>query len=177
MANSTMEAAKPGVFAVFKYLDHLCDAIEKVKDREDCEGHEIFSPTSYHEIEHAAGFKGSPVRFFTLAGGLTGMFSGFLLCLALDYDYPLIVGGKQAGVLALPAYVVIGFELTILFGAIMTILGILVMSRIPNPKIKILDKRLTDDHFGIFVPGASPDGPQAKLLRECGAQEIKSAEM
>ena len=171
-----MSESKQGIFAVFKYLDHVCEAIEKVRDREDCEGHEIFSPTSYHEIEHAAGFKSSPVRFFTLAGGLTGVCTGFALALVLDYDYPLTVGGKQAGIMSLPAYVIIGFELTILFGALMTILGILIMGRIPNPKIKIMDKRMTDDLFGIFIPGAALDGSQAKLLRDCGAMEVRSAE-
>ena len=171
-----MSESKQGIFAVFKYLDHVCDAIEKVKDREDCEGHEIFSPTSYHEIEQAAGFKSSPVRFFTLAGGLTGCVTGFALALVLDYDYPLTVGGKQAGIMSLPAYVIIGFELTILFGALMTILGILIMGRIPNPKIRILDKRMTDDLFGIFVPNATLDGPQAKLLKDCGAMEVRTEE-
>ena len=171
-----MSGSNQGIFASFQYLDHICDAVEKVKDREDCEGHEIYSPTSYHEIEHAAGYKPSAVRFFTLAGGLTGMCLGFALPLILDYNYPLVVGGKQPGVLSLPAYVIIAFELTILLGAIMTILGILIMGRIPNPKIKILDKRLTDDRFGIFIPNAVVEGPQAKLLKDCGALEVRTAE-
>ncbi len=50
------------------------------------------------------------------------------------------------------AYVVIGFECTILLGAIATILGMLVMGRIPNPKVSVLDPRLTDNRFGVFVP-------------------------
>jgi hypothetical protein len=68
--------------------------------------------------------------------------------------------------------VVIGFELTILFGALATIAGILIMGRLPNPKLRILDTRTTDDKFAIYVPGATLDGPQAMLLRELGAEEI-----
>lgn len=163
-----------GVLALFKHLDTVCAAIERVRERGDFAGHEVLSPTSYHEIEHACGFSPSPVRFFTLVGALTGMCTGFSLCLGLDYDWPIVVGGKTPGIYSLPAYVVIGFECTILFGAIATILGMLVMGRIPNPKRRVLDGRTTDDLFGIFVPGVGLDSPQAQLLKECGAQEVKA---
>lgn len=169
-------SGKSGVLAIFKYLDHLTGAMEKIHSRNDFTGHVVYSPTSYHEIEHAAQYAPSPVRFYTLAGALTGMCTGFALALGLDYDWPIVVGGKQGGIYSLPAYVVIGFECTILFGAICTILGMLVHCRLPNPKAKILDERLTDDRFGIFVPGATVDGPQAKFLREMGADEVKACE-
>lgn len=178
MATSSTDAknaAGPGsgVFAVFKYLDDTCNVIEKIRDRQDFRGHEVFTPTSYHEIEHASNFGSSPVRFFTLIGGLTGVTLGFALALFMDYDWPIIVGGKQAGVLSIPAYVVIGFELTILLGAIATIAGMLIMGRIPNPKVPVVDPRTTDDRFAVFVPGATLDGPQAKLLKDHGAEEIR----
>ena len=75
------------------------------------------------------------------------------------------MGGKTPGFTSLPAYVVIGFELTILLGAIMTIVGMLVMCKIPNPGQRILDNRLTDDKFGIFVPNVGSDSEQAQFLK------------
>ena len=168
-----MKKRPGGILAVFRYLDHLTNAMEKARERSDFEGHEVFSPTSYHEIEHAMGDPSSPVKWFTLVGAMTGTISGFALCLLMDYDWPLVVGGKTAGIYSLPAYVVIGFELTILLGGIATIVGMLVMGRIPNPKQRILDTRFTDDRFGIFVPDAAEGGEQAKLLKECGAEEIR----
>ena len=155
-----------GILAVFQYLDHLTDAIEKIKGRSDFAGHEIFSPTSYHEIEHACDFKPSAVRWFTLTGAMLGTICGFLLCLATDWDWPITVGGKQGGIYSLPAYVVIGFELTILLGGIATIIGMLITCRIPNPTQRILDTRFTDDRFGIFVPNTGLTGEQARLLKE-----------
>lgn len=163
-----------GVIGIFKYLDTFCEAIEKVRDRSDFANYEALSPTSYHEIEHAAGLGASPVRFFTLIGALTGMVCGFALALYTDWDWPIVVGGKTPGIYSLPAYIVIGFECTILFGAIATILGMLVMGRIPNPKRRVLDNRITDDRFAIFVPGANMSGPQAQLLKELGAEEIRA---
>ena len=170
---ATKESMDQGVIGIFRYLDTLCGAIEKIRERGDFAGHEIFSPTSYHEIEHACGFGPSPVRYFTLAGGLTGMTLGFALALATDWDWPIVVGGKMPGAFSLPAYVVIGFECTILLGVICTIVGMLVMGRIPNPTRRVLDHRLTDDRFGIFVPRVGLDSAQAQLLKEWGAEEVK----
>jgi hypothetical protein len=162
-----------GIVAVFSYLDDLCNAIKDIKNKPEFKGHETFSPTSYHEIEHAYDFKASPVRFLTLAGGLTGMCAGFALALIMDYDYPMVVGGKNPGIYSLPAYVIIAFELTILLGAFGTIAGMLFFSKIPNFKKGVLDERFTDDKFGIFVPGVKPDSEQAKTLQNFGADEIK----
>ena len=60
----------------------------------------------------------------------------------------------------------------VLFGAIATILGMLVMGRMPNPHVHIRDKRTTDDKFAIFVPNKSLESEQAKLLEGWGAQEV-----
>lgn len=163
-----------GILAVFQYLDQTVDAMHLARGRGDFANHEVFTPTSYHEIEEAGGFGSSAVKWFTLTGAMIGTLTGFLLCLGQDWDFPLVVGGKTPGMASLPAFVVIGFELTILFGGIMTIIGMLVMCKIPNPKQRILDVRFTDDRFGIFVPNATLDGEQARLLRECGAEEIKA---
>ena len=172
-----MSKQRPGgVLAIYKYLDDTCDAITKVRDRGDCQGYDVYTPTSYHEIEHACGFGSSPVKWFTLAGAMTGTVSGFALALLMDYDWSIVVGGKTAGIYSIPAYVVLGFELTILFGGIMTILGMLVMGKLPNPTQRILDTRFTDDRFGIFVPNATLDGEPAQVLKGCGAEEVRLVE-
>lgn len=161
-----------GIVAIFSYLDTVCEAMEKIRRRPDFDGHEVLSPTSYHELEHSAGYGASSVRWFTLAGALTGILSGFALPLYTDYDWPLVVGGKTAGFYSFPVYIIFAFELMVLFGAICTIAGMLFMGRLPNPKGKVFDTRTTDDKFAIFVPGASVNGAQAQLLKECGAEEI-----
>lgn len=169
-----MSTSENGILAIFKYLDDLTKAMVEIKGRAEFSGHVVYSPASYHEIEHAAGLEDtSPVKWFTLVGALTGVFCGFALCLATDYDYPLVVGGKLAGLYSIIAYVIIGFECTILFGAIATIIGMLVMGRIPNLRVNILDPRLTDNRFGIYVPNVDESSSAATFLRDCGAEEIK----
>lgn len=163
-----------GVLAIFQYLDQFTEVLHKIEGRTEFNGHEIYTPTSYHEvIEHAEKIYGpSEVRWFTLVGALTGIASGFALPLGLDWDWSIVVGGKTAGIYSLPAYFIFVFELMVLFGAIATIAGMLVMGRLPNPHAKIRDKRLSDDRFAIFIPGVSVDSDQARLMKQWGAEEV-----
>lgn len=166
-----------GIVAIYQYLDDVCKVMEEIKNKDEFTGHELVSHTSYHELIHIAEEKygKSQVRWFTLTGALTGVATGFAMPLWMDYDWPIVVGGKTAGIYSLPAYFIFGFELMVLFGAIATIAGMFVMGRFPNPKATILDPRLTDDRFAIYVPGATLQGTQAKLLKDFGAEDIYSA--
>ncbi len=163
-----------GILATFAYLDDFRAALKKAQAHPGCKGCEGYSPTSYHELMDDAEkvYGRSEVRWFTTIGGVTGLVTGFATPLLLDWDWPLVVGGKTAGMYSLPAYFVFGFEFMILFGALATILGMLVMGRMPNPNVRIRHVRITDDRFAIYVPGASLGGEQARLMKECGADEV-----
>ena len=47
-------------------------------------------------------------------------------------SWPLMVGGKP--IVSIPAFVIIAFELTILFGALATLTGFLILAGLPSPK-------------------------------------------
>ena len=162
-----------GVLGVFQYLDNFTHALENIRNVPEIEKFEAFSPTSYHEIEHASGFGASPVRWVTLVCGLIGTLTGFFLCYLVDLDWPLVVGNKTPGIYSLPAFIVVMFELTILFGGLGTILAMLWFCKIPNIKVNILDSRFTDDRFGIYIPNAGANSPAAKLLKDWGAEEVR----
>jgi hypothetical protein len=166
-----------GIVAIFPYLDQFCHAVAQVAGDKEFSGHEVLSPVSYHELMALAEEQYGPsqVRWFTLTGALTGMVTGFGMCLWMDYDWPIVVGGKSPGIYSLPAYVIFGFELMVLFGALATILGMLVMGRLPNPYGTVLDPRITDDRFAIFVPAVGVESAQAKLLQTLGAAEVFQA--
>lgn len=97
-------------------------------------GHEVnyYSPFPEPHLEEAA-FEGKPrsnVRMFTLAGGLTGCLGAFLFTTWMSIDYPLRVSAKP--LVSIPSFIVIAFECTILLGAIFTLVGMCILSRIPN---------------------------------------------
>jgi hypothetical protein len=163
----------PGVLGVFAYLDATLDAIKKLR----AAGHAdftVYSPIPRHEIEDALGQAVSPVRMFTLIGGIAGCAVGAWLTLWMSYDWPLVVGGKPVG--SVPPYVVIMFEMTILFGALSTILGIVLNALFAARRVGTIqyDPRFTNDRFGIFVPADSGAAARIEsLLREAGAEEVR----
>ncbi len=163
----------PGVLAVFAHLDTTLAAIKQLRGA----GHAdftVYSPIPRHEIEDALGQAVSPVRMFTLVGGIAGCSVGAWLTLWMSADWPIVVGGKPVG--SIPPYVVIMFEMTILFGALSTILGILFNTLFAARRVGTIlyDPRFTNDRFGIFVPtGADKGGKVESLLRDAGAEEVR----
>ncbi|HEV2669672.1 MAG TPA: DUF3341 domain-containing protein [Gemmatimonadales bacterium] len=165
--------ATPGVLGVFAHLDATLEAIKKLR----AAGHSdftVYSPIPRHEIEGALGQAVSPVRIFTLIGGIAGCGVGAWLTLWMSGDWPIVVGGKP--VLSIPPYVVIMFEMTILFGALSTILGILLNSMFAARRLGTIqyDPRFTNDKFGVFVPTGSDKAASVEtLLRDAGAEEAR----
>jgi len=85
-----------------------------------------------------------------------------------------VVGGKPIG--AIPPYVVIMFEMTILFGALSTILGIVFNAVFAARRLGTIqwDGRFTNDKFGVFVPAAPDKAAGAEsLLKGAGAEEVR----
>jgi len=165
----------PGALGVFAHLDTTLDAIKRLR----AAGHAdftVYSPIPRHELEDALGAPVSPVRMFTLIGGIAGCSIGAWLSLWMSEDWPVQVGDKPIG--SIPPYVVIMFEMTILFGALTTILGILLNTLFARRRAGTIlyDPRFTNDRFGVFVPAGSDKVAAAeKLLRDAGAEEVRRA--
>ncbi len=162
---------KKVVVGVFSYLDDIISAISEIKTKEL--EFKVYAPTFVHELDEAIDTKRSKVSLFTLIGGLTGLTFGFGLAIWCGLDYPLRVSAKN--IVSIPSYVVIGYECTILFGAIATLLGVFHFCRLPwifrQPGY---DPRFSDDKFGLVV---GCDGDKSGELRELfeskGAEEVK----
>src|SRR5919198_1786071 len=153
----------PGVLGVFAYLDTTLDAIKRLR----AAGHTdvtVYSPVPRHEIEDALGQPVSPVRMFTLIGGIAGCSIGAWLTLWMSADWPIQTGAKPIG--SIPPYVVIMFEMTILFGALSTILGILFNAVFAARRVGTIqyDPRFTNDRFGVFVPAGSEKAAAVERL-------------
>jgi hypothetical protein len=162
-----------GVLASFEHIDAATDAIRALRAR----GHKdmtVYSSHPNHELEEALETPTSPVRLFTLVGGLTGCTAGFAMAIWMNLDWPLLVGGKPMA--SVPAFVVLGFELTVLIGALSSVLGVALLALLLRHKGAAYDPRFSDDRIGIFVPAA---GDQARaveeLVRTAGAVEVTHA--
>lgn len=134
---------------------------------------ESYSPLPNHELEHALHRPQSPVRLFTLVGALTGAATGFALAIWTSLDWPLLTGGKP--IVSLPPFVVIAFELTILFGALSTVMGLFINARLGPEKGVAYDPSFSAGSFGVLV--AAPAGRESearRILEEAGAAEVQA---
>ena len=142
-------STKQGLLASYEYLDSTIDAIEKLR-KAGFKEVKAYSPYPDHHIEHALGYDQSPVRVWTLVGGLTGTAAGFAFTTWTSVDWPLVVGGKP--IVGIPAYIPIVFEMTVLFGALSTVIGLFILSRLPNVKPAVVyDPEFTAGRYGVYV--------------------------
>ena len=125
-----------GYLAEFSDGDSLLTAIEKAKE----EGYtkmEAYTPLPMHDVWHALGHK-SHLPKLVLGGGITGALVGFgLQYYASVIHYPMNIGGRPLN--SWPSFIVVTFELTILFAALTTVFGMLALNGLPRPHHPVFD--------------------------------------
>ena len=100
---SAVTTGQGGMLGVFDGLDAAVEAIERLRAAK-AGALTVFSPMPSHDLEHALHPAQSPVRMFTLVGGLTGTATGFALPTWTSMDWPLVTGGKP--IISMPAWVI-----------------------------------------------------------------------
>ena len=160
-----------GVLGVFGEVDAAVEAIEKLR-ASGLKRIITFSPMPSHDLEHALHPPHSPVRMFTLIGGLTGAATGFMLPTWTSLDWPLVTGGKP--IISIPPMVIIAFELAILFGALSTVAGLFINARLPRAKAKVVyDPAFSAGHFGVFVVANGNMQQAREILTRAGATSVR----
>jgi len=110
----------------------------------------VYSPIPGHNLTKALDLSKSKVGWFTLFGGITGFFTGFLLAIFTATRWELIVSGKP--IMALVPFFIVGFEFTILFAVFGNVVGLITQMKLPTFKVpSAYDPRTTYDRFGILA--------------------------
>ncbi len=163
---------KQGVLGVFTYLDETLGAVKKLRDA-GFKNLRVFSPFPNHEIEEVMDEPESVVRFFTLGGAMLGAACGVGFTVLMSSDWPISVSAKP--IVSLPPFMIIIFELTILMGALATLLGLLVNSRLRhNAPRSMYDARFSEDKFGVMITCEKDSVKDAEeILASHGAEDIK----
>lgn len=163
-----------GVVARFREMDTLVDAVQALKQERGIDI-DVYMPTPRHEVSDAVDPPISGVRKFTLTGGICGATFGYWVAIWTSDYWPLVVGGKA--VASWIPYTIIAFEMMVLVGALSTVAGMFILSRIPKVTMTTgFDPRFTHGDFGIYV--ATPPERKAAisdLLRSRGAAEVADA--
>ena len=133
----TQPAAKPGtkplygVMAEFDSPTGLVAAARAVHEK----GYrkiDAYSPFPIEELTDALHLHHNKLPLLVLLGGILGALSGYLLQYYITVIYyPINVAGRPLH--SWPAYIIITFELTILFAALTAVLGLLGLCGLPMP--------------------------------------------
>ncbi len=165
----------PLLLAVYDEPGQIADVAQRLRGRGYTEL-ETYAPAPFPEVEDAVIVKPSRVRLFTLIGGLIGVVTGYAMTIWMANDWQLVVGGKPFA--SIPPYTIIAFELTILFGGVLTVLGLLVFGKLPRFKLDAAySRRFSAEDFGLTVRCRERDIPEIDaLLRAHGAKELTLVE-
>jgi hypothetical protein len=162
-----------GVLGSFKEIDAAVAAIGELR-RQRYSEITVYTPTPRHEFEHALEPPESPVRRFTLIGGLLGATFGYWIAIWASEYWPLVVGGKAIS--SWVPYTIFGFEVMVLIGSLATVFGLFAASRVPRLTMTVgYDPRFSHGDFGVWV-ATTPDRAReaAEILRRAGAAEVRS---
>ena len=151
-----------GILASYEYLDSTVDAIENLK-KAGFDEIKAYAPYPEHHIEHALGYGQSPVRVWTLVGALTGTSTAFAFTSWTSVEWPLVVGGKP--IISIPAFIPIVFEMSVLFGALATVIGLFILSKLPNVKPAVVyDPEFTAGRYGVYVEADASRLEEARAI-------------
>ena len=151
-----------GILASYEYLDSTVDAIENLK-KAGFDEIKAYAPYPEHHIEHALGYGQSPVRVWTLVGALTGTSTAFAFTSWTSVEWPLVVGGKP--IISIPAFIPIVFEMSVLFGARATVIGLFILSKLPNVKPAVVyDPEFTAGRYGVYVEADASRLEEARAI-------------
>lgn len=167
-----------GIVARFDGPADLTHACEGIRDA----GYKKFdahTPFPVHGLERAMGIGPSKIPWIVLGGGITGLLTGLALQGWVHLSaYPQNISGKPN--FALPAYVPIMFELTVLLSAFGCFFGLWALCGLPRPFHPVMQhrsfERATDDGFFISIEAADPRYDSAAtraLLEKLGGKEIE----
>ena len=156
-----------GLMAEFDSAQTIVDAARRTM-AEGFVNVEAYTPVPIEELNDIIHRRRTRLSRFILAGGITGMVSGF----ALQYfcsviDYPMNIGGRPFA--SWPAFIVPSYELTILFSALTAAIGMVIANGLPQPYHAVFNvprfSLATSDKFFLVVEAADARFDQAGTLR------------
>jgi hypothetical protein len=110
----------------------------------------VKSPIEHPEVEEFLGDKPVYVQWFTLGGALMGGLLGFFLISGAQANfYAQIKGGKP--IVPFPPNFVLTYEMFILGGVYISILGFLICAGLPAKRSPLYSSKVSEDQIGILV--------------------------
>ena len=105
---------------------------------------------------------------FSVVGAVCGFVVGLLVVIGVQIAYPEVQGGKP--LLSIPPMINVLYESTLLGAIVVTVVGVIFESRLPDFSGDPYDPRISEGYVGVLVhrPGHGAED----LLRQNGAVDI-----
>jgi hypothetical protein len=166
-------AVKKFVVGCFDDEMVLFPAVSKVR-KAGYKIHDVYTPFAIHGLDKALGLRDTSLHTAGFIYGITGTATalGFISWVFTE-DWPLDIGGKPH--FALPAWIPIIFELTVLFASVGMVLTFCYLCQMaPFVKKHHFHPRATDDLFVMAIE-ITPRTNEAEIktyLQGLGAKEV-----
>ena len=146
------------ILAEFEKPEQVLHAAEKVRDAGYSKW-DVHTPYPIHGMDAAMGMGDSVLGWIVFIMACTGISAAFsLMYWANGIEYPIIIGGKPPD--AFPSMIPIMFELTILFSALGSFIGMLGLNQLPRHHHPVFESErfdaCSDDKFFISVEAGDP---------------------
>ncbi|MGM0581767.1 MAG: DUF3341 domain-containing protein [Bacteroidota bacterium] len=169
-----MESGKNFIVGIFDEESVLLSAVKKVRGS-DVKIHECYTPYPVHGLDDELGYKRSRISISAFMFGITGTCLALLMTIyMMGIDWPMIIGGKDH--IALPSFVPVIFEVTVLLSALGMVATFFVISNLkPYANPVTFDIRSTDDKHVMAIDLAKnkkSTDELSSILKDSGAVEI-----
>jgi ActD protein len=149
------------IYGIMAEFDSASDLVAAARKTHEAGYRKIdaYSPFPVEELAEAIGFHKNRVPLVTLIGAMIGGISGYLMQYWIAaVTYPVNIGGRPYH--SWPAFIVVTFEMTILFGGIAAVLGMLALNGLPMPYHPVFNvprfAMATKDRFFLIVFSTDP---------------------
>jgi hypothetical protein len=137
--------------------------------------HDVYTPFPIHGLDTAIGLKDTSLHTAGFIYGISGTITAFsFITWAFTTDWPLNIGGKPF--FALPAWIPIIFELTVLFAAVGMVLTFCYLCQMaPFVKKDHFNPRSTDDTFVMAIEcnERTNENEVINFLQTAGGQDVQ----
>jgi hypothetical protein len=122
--------------AEFADAEVLLEAVRRLRET-GYRRFEAYSPFPIDGLAEAEGFKEGKIAAATLIGGFVGVAVGYGMQVYTNLDFPIDIGGRP--LIAQPAFVLITFEVMVLFAVSACVLAMLLLNRLPKLHHPVFD--------------------------------------
>ena len=115
---------------------------------------DAYAPFPVEELSEAVGFQKNGVALVCLVGGLLGCTGAFILQWWINtISYPVNIGGRPLN--SWPSFIIMTFEMTILFSGLSAVFGMLALNGLPMPYHPVFNvpqfDRASKDRFFLVI--------------------------